>query len=202
MLTFELPKFVYFCRTEGYVAQRSTYVAQRSTLFNTFLKKKMTLCQALISAEPCVFENKCSSKVNICSSKVTTFRFFVFPTFIWCYKFQEKNSYVAQRSPPTLLGEEQTTVVFWKIGNFTPTLSAPTPVRTSRFGGTARKVQKNSRAELGFPNHEMLYTIGQPMGRHCPEHCCSTKWPNHYSNHRAALCRSTFSRIWSGVAGE
>ena len=33
MLTFELPKFAYFCRMEGYVAQRSTYVAQRSTFF-------------------------------------------------------------------------------------------------------------------------------------------------------------------------
>ena len=46
------------------------------------------LPQTLISAEPCIFERKGSSKVNIGSSKVNIFGFF--EKIIWYYKFQEK----------------------------------------------------------------------------------------------------------------
>ena len=34
-----------------------------------------------------------------------------------------------------LLAQEQTTATYWKMGNFSPTPSAPTPFRTSRMIG-------------------------------------------------------------------
>ena len=62
------------------------------------------LPQTLISAEPCVLENKKgSSKVSIGSSKVTIFGFFFFS---FGTINSRKNSLVAQRSPPTLLLEK------------------------------------------------------------------------------------------------
>ena len=81
------------------------------------------LPQTHISAEPGVFEKKCRSdkkcrsKVNIGRSKVTTFRFF-FKISFGTIK-SRKNSYVDQRSPPTLVCAFQRTNIPRKRGTRT-----------------------------------------------------------------------------------
>ena len=112
MLTFELPKFAYFCRTEGYVAQRSTYVAQRSTFL--FWKKwrssKVTTFQGrwrpLSYVKRVFLQNRAFSKKNLAQRSTYAAQRSALLVFFLKKSFgtinSRKNSYVAQRSPPTL----------------------------------------------------------------------------------------------------
>ena len=58
--------------------------------------------------------------------------FFVFVFFVLFLRFSLCYFPVVLRFSLVLLRQEQPTAIHWKMGNFTPTLSAPTPFRTPR----------------------------------------------------------------------
>ena len=99
MLTFELPKFAYFCRTEGYVAQRSTKVAQRSThlFWKKWRRSRVTTFQgrwwSLIYVKRLFLQNRAFSKKNVDQRSTYVAQRsppdVIFQNFSWYYKFQE-----------------------------------------------------------------------------------------------------------------